>query len=321
MSSFVGIDVSKAKLDVVILHDDQAPHFQVPNTPAGWNEIHRRLQERLPITQIGLEATGRYGEGCARFLIACGYALSYLNPKLIHDFAKLYPQRSKTDRDDAWLIAHYCRLHRPDCWQPQDEAQMRLQQLSRRLHSLETMRQQERNRYQSGLNDPAVLQSMERVIACFEQEMQQVNQAIQQLIQQQPRLQQDCRLLVSIKGIGEKTAHLLLAELGDIRRFDSPKQLVAFVGVAPQHFQSGSSVNKRSKISKRGNVRVRTALYMPAVVAKQWNPACRALSQRLKERQKPGKVIVIAVLRKLLHQIFGVLKSGCPFDPKLGFPA
>jgi len=319
MSSFVGIDVSKAKLDIALLQDEQATYYQVPNTPTGWNQLHEWFQEQPLITQIGLEATGRYGEGCARFLVACGYAVSYLMPKLIHAFAKLHLHRHKTDRADAWLIAQYCQLHRPDLWLPQDEAQSRLQQLSRRLQSLEKMRQQERNRYQSGLTDPAVLASLQRIIEQLDQEIQQINRDMDQLIRQQQHLKHDLRLLVSIKGIGKKTARLLLAELGDIRRFDSPKQLVAFVGIAPQHFQSGSSVRKRSSISKQGNVRVRTGMYMPAVVSIRWNPACHALAQRLKTKRKPGKVIVIALMRKLLHQIFGVLKSGKLFDPNLSF--
>jgi len=319
MSSFVGIDVSKATLDVALLYDEQAVYHQVPNTPVGWNQLHQWLQEHPPITQIGLEATGRYGEGCARFLVACDYAVSYLTPSVIHAFSKLHLHRHKTDRADAWLIAHYCQLHRPDRWQPQDEAQSRLQQLSRRLQSLEKMRQQERNRSQSGLTDPAVLQSLERIIAVLDQEIQQVDQDMDQLIREQPQLQHDLRLLLSIKGIAKKTARLLLAELGDIRRFASPKQLVAFVGVAPRHVQSGSSVHKRSAISKRGNARVRAGLYMSAIVSKRWNPACRSLAQRLEERHKPGKVIVVALMRKLLHQIFGILKSGRPFDPNLSF--
>jgi transposase len=319
MSAFVGIDVSKAKLDVALIREKQTTYLQVHNTPDGWTQLHQWLGQPEVITQIALEATGRYGEGCAHDLVAQGYAVSYLNPKLIHAFARLHLHRSKTDRADAWLIARYCQLHRPGLWRPQANGHAQLQQLSRRVEALQKMRQQEVNRSQSGITHPLVLHSIQQIIAVFDDQIRHLTQALDDLIQQQPALLRDFQLLVSIKGIGRKTARLLLAELGDLRRFDSPKQLVAFVGVAPQHIQSGTSVHKRSTISKQGSSRLRAALYMPAIVAKRWNPACHALAQRLEQRHKHGKVIVIAVLRKLLHQIFGVLKSGIPFDPDLSF--
>ena len=183
------------------------------------------------------------------------------------------------------------------------------------------MRQQEINRLQSGLTESIVCAQIEQIIAIFDAQIQQLNAAMDDLIAQHHDLKADFDLLVTIKGIGDTTARLLLAELGDIRRFDSPKQLVALISIAPKHHQSGSSVHKRSRISKQGNARLRAGLYMPAVVAKRWNLACRSLADRLTTRQKPGKVIVIAVMRKLVHQVFGVLKSQRPFNPNFEFSA
>ena len=185
------------------------------------------MQSHLPVTRIGLEASGRYGEPLADFLVVQNYPVSYLNPKQIHAFSKVYLNYNKTDKQDAALIARFCQMHSPDLWRPSSVQHKQLQQRSRRLHSLEKMRQQERNRLQSGMNDPFVVEQIQTLIAHFDTLIQHTQEAIQELIQQTHSLKQQQNLLVSIQGIGQKTAALLLAELGDVRRFDCASQLAA----------------------------------------------------------------------------------------------
>lgn len=321
MSAFVGIDVSKATLDIAVLSGDEVVHQQVANTPDGFAVAHQLLQDHQPIARVGLEASGRYGEALARYLVAYDYPVSYLNPKQIHAFSQVELHANKTDKQDAVRIARFCQLYEPALWQPASQEQMQLQQRSRRLQALKAMRQQEHNRLQSGLTDPFVVDQIRDTIAHLDQLIAQTEAAINQLIRQSNFLHQQQRLLVSIKGIGAKTAALLLAELGDLRRFKSARQLAAYIGITPRHFQSGTSVNKRSAISKQGNARVRAGLYMPAVVAKRWNKPCRVFAERLDAAKKPGKVIIIAVMRKLVHQIYAILKSQRPFDPDYAFAA
>ena len=322
----VGIDVSKAKLDVAVRWRVASPgqrepkplHKQVSNDARGFARLHKWLQAQVAheaIERVGLEASGRYGEALAYFLVEHDYPVSYINPKLIHAFGKMFLHRSKTDKQDALLIAHFCELHRPDLFRPASELFQVLQQRARRLKALQKMRQMECNRLQSGITDELVLAQIRAAIAYFDQLIQCIQAAIDELFAQHDELAHDRRLLVSIKGIGKKTATLLLAELGDIRRFDSPRQLAAFIGITPLQVQSGTSVRKPGEISKEGNARIRAGLYMPAVVAKRWNKPCRQLAQRLEAKRKPGNVVVIAVMRKLVHQVHGILKSGLPFDP------
>lgn len=315
MSVYIGIDVSKATLDIAT--DCGMFHIQIPNTPAGFACLLDWLKRQDPVHQIALEASGRYGEAVALFLVHHGYAVSYLNPKLIHQFAQMQLHYHKTDKQDAKLIAQYCKLFKPSLYQPQDELRQRLQQRSRRMDQLQKMRQQEINRSKSGITDPLIQDQITTVIAYFDTLIAQTQQAIDDLIRCNHHLTQQHRLLVSIKGIGTKTASLILAEL-NMDDFDSARQLAAYIGITPQQFQSGTSVNKRASISKQGNARLRSGLYLPAIVAKQHNPPCRLFAQRLQEKQKHGKVIVIAVMRKLVHQIFAILKSGRPFDPNYG---
>lgn len=315
MSAYVGIDVSKATLDIALQQAETTCHFQVANTPNGFQQLRARLALCPFIACIGLEASGRYGEAVAGDLYAAGYAVSYINPKQIHDFAQVHLHYNKTDKQDALLIARFCQLHQPPLWQPAQPVYQQLQQQTRHLHTLQASQQQQRNRLQSGLKDATVCALIQAHIDFLSTQIQRLQQAIHDLINQHAALQYQHHLLLSIPGIADKTAAVLLAEIGDITRFNTARQLAAWVGITPRQFQSGTSVQRPSRISKQGNTHLRAALYRPAVSARRWNPACRRLAQRLQQRNKHGIAINIAVMRQLLHQVYGILKSGQPFDP------
>ena len=130
-----------------------------------------------------------------------------------------------------------------------------------------------------------------------------------------PDLRKKKDLLASIPGIGKATIAAILSELDDLKRFKHVRELVAFIGLAPKEALSGSPIKGKPRLCKTGNARLRKALYMPALVSIRYNPLMIAFYQRLKEKGKNGKVIVCAVMRKLVHVIFGVLKSGKKYDP------
>lgn len=315
MSAFVGIDVSKATLDIAIRQDNRSEHFQVSNDLVGFQTLQAQLSHVPEVVMVALEASGRYGDGAAHFLVKQGYQVSYLNPKLTHRFSQKNLRYNKTDVHDAHSIAHFAQLHQPSVWHAPSPEQSVLQQRSRRLEALKKMQQQERNRLKSGLDDPFILAQIQALIQHFETLIQQTQSAMQDLIRQNAALKTQFKLLTSIKGIGKVTAQLFLAEIGDIQRFPSVKQLTAFIGLDAQDYQSGTSVKKPSRISKQGNARLRAALYMPALTAMRYNPACHHLNQRLEAKHKPPKVRIVAVMKKLVHQIYGVLKSQTPFNP------
>lgn len=314
MSVFIGIDVSKATLDIAIRQDQNSRHFKVKNSPSGFDKLQKQLNKLDSIDRIALEASGRYGEPLALWLFEQGYPVSYLNPKLTHRFAQSRLRYNKTDADDAKLIAQYAQLHLPPLWQAPTASQRLLTQRSRRLEALQKERQRERNRLASGITDDFVCQQIQAHINFLEQLIKDTQKAIRQLIRQDESLKHNYQLLTSIQGIGEVTASLFLSEIGDISRFDNIKQLTAFFGLDPQDWQSGTSINRPAHISKHGNSRLRASLYMPALTAMKHNRACRLLNQRLENKHKPGKVRVVALMRKLLHQIFGVLKNQQPYD-------
>jgi transposase len=315
MSVYVGIDVSKQTLDIATYPASQP--LRLPNTTTGYQQLHAWLQHHDEITQIGLEASGRYGEAVTDFLVAQNYAVSYLNPRQVHAFSQVHLHYHKTDAQDAQLIARYCALFHPDLYRPRSTLRKHLQQRSRRLDQLKKMRQQEVNRLQSGLQDVFTQHQIKATIAYFDTLIEQTRAAVHAFIVNDDRLAHQHRLLLSIPGIGSTTADLILAEI-DIDHFQTAPQLAAYIGITPQHFQSGTSVNKPATISKQGNARLRSGLYMPAVVAQRYNPPCHRFAGRLKAKQKHAMVVVIAVMRKLVHQIFGILKSNQPFDPDFG---
>jgi len=152
-------------------------------------------------------------------------------------------------------------------------------------------------------------------IGYLKREIKKVRNQIADLIDQNPNLRQKKELPDSIPGIGKATIAAIVAELDNLEKFNHVRELVAFIGLAPKETLSGSPIRGKPRLCKVGHVRLRKALYMPALVSIQCNPVMMAFYNRLKEKGKNGKVIVCAIMRKLVHVIFGILKSGKKFDP------
>ena len=312
----IGIDISKESFDVAILREDSYDLGEFANEEGGFRKLGKWLQKRgLGGSQVCLEATGRYGQALAIYLHEAGYEVSVVNPSRIKAYGESQLKRNKTDREDAKVIAHFCRTQKPAVWTPPSAAVLELQMLVRRLDSVKGMRTQERNRRQAGQTSKAVLADIEAHIAYLDEQIQGLEAQIEELIASHPNLKRQRELLVSIKGISETTAAKFLAEVPDVQQFETAAQLAAYAGVTPRQKNSGSSVRGKGHLSKMGNSRLRTAFYMPAISAMRWNPLIIPLVERLEKRGKLPKVIIGAVMRKLIHLVFGVLKSGKPFDP------
>jgi transposase len=317
MTSYLGIDVSKARLDAVLLREGQsAEAAQFANSRPGFNRLRHFLKKRrVEQVHVCLEATGSYGDELAWFLHEAGYSVSVVNPARIKAYADSRLSRNKTDAGDAALIADFCRTQQPDAWTPPTPEQRELQALVRHWENLTHMRQQEVNRRQAGIPSPTVLQTLDAHIAFLDQQLTELQQRIHDHIDRYPHLRQQRDLLTSIPGIGDLTACKLLAEIRDIHAFDSAPQLAAFAGLTPRQHTSGSSVRGKPRLSKRGSARLRSALYFPAIVAQRYNPILRPFAQRLLAAGKPKLAVIAAVMRKLLHLVYGILTSGQPFDP------
>ena len=317
--SILGLDIAKAKFDSHLQRVGSAAkpiHRLYDNTSAG----HEQLLSWLAGQQVGqlhvcLEATGTYGRAVALRLHQAGYRVSIVNPLRIKRYGESELLRVKTDKSDAALIARFCLTQQPAPWTPPTSEQQQLQDLVRSLQDLQRLQQQQRCRQQSGPQEQAVAAVTSAVLTCLQTQMASLRRQIEAHILAHESLSGPYQLLLSICGIGKRTAALLLGELGDLSRFANVRDLVAFVGLSPHPHRSGSSVQGPSPLSKHGHAAIRHALYYPAMSAARFNPAIKALYQRLLARGKPKMVALVAAMRKLLHQIYGVLRSGQAYDP------
>lgn len=310
----VGIDVAKHTLAILaLLPNGKRRQKACANTAAGHADLIRWLARHTtaPLV-IGMEATGGYQEAVATVLHDAGYAVSVLNPSAIAAYGQSQLRRAKTDATDAELIADYMRTQQPPAWTPLTPETRQLQALVRRLDALLEMRTQERNRLE--LAAAVVRPSITATVAHLDAQIVGVKRQIADHIDQHPTLRQQRDLVQSIPGIGAATAALVLGEL-DVKRFAGARHVAAFAGLVPRVRQSGTSVRGRGALTKLGAGRLRKALYFPALAALRCNPSLVRFAARLRAAGKPKMVIIAAVMRKLLHQIYGVLRSGQMYDP------
>lgn len=311
---FLGIDIAKKTFDAALLRNDKLKHKKFLNNTDGFKQLDAWLLKQSVIgIHACLEATGSYSEALAVHLYQAGHTVSLVNPARIKAFGQAELQRNKTDRADATLIARFCSMHRPIAWVPPPPEIRELQALVRHLDDLIGTRTQLANRLSDGPKIQSVLESLRSLIETVDAEMKQIRQKIREHIDGHPTLKEDCDLLETIPGIGERTATVLLAEITHLRHYKHARQAAAYAGLSPRLEDSGTS-SKRSRLSKTGNSRVRKALFMPAINASRYNPLLRQFSERLSRRGKTKMVIIGAVMRKLLHLAFGVLKTRKPFD-------
>jgi transposase len=315
-NSILGIDVAKLTLEVALLMDGAYHHATFDNSRAGFKSLLKWLgKPQAGRVHACLEATGMYGEALAEFLHCAGHGVSVVNPARVKAFADSQLIRNKTDRSDARVIADFCLAQHLALWSPPDPALRELRALLRQLDDLLGMRQQERNRLKSGVSVASVVHTLRKHIAFLDREIKALDGRINNHVELHPELKRLVALLISIPGVGHKTACKLIAEIQDIQIFDSPRQLAAYAGLTPRQFVSGSSVHRKARLSKKGNTVLRTALFFPAMVAKRCNPVLRPFADRLAAAGKPPMSVTGAVMRKLLHIVFAVWKSGLPFDP------
>lgn len=316
MKYILGIDVSKAKLDME-LRSENSPvdQAELTNDSTGHKALGNWLKSHnVKELHVCLEATGRYGDGIALYLHEQGYDVSIVNPSRIHAYGQSKLRRNKNDRLDAQLIADFCYSQQPELWSPPSKSRRDLQEISREINKLKGDRRRKQNKLGSGVTSCALQDSLMRQIGFIDEEIAHLEELCKEIVDNDVELKLDFELLTSIPAIGTTTAFTFLAEVS-ISSFRQASQLAAYAGLAPREHTSGSSVRKRSKLSNFGNQHLRTAFYMPALCAFRFNSIIAALVDRLTERGKSKMVIVGAVMRKLLHLAFGVLKTRKPFDP------
>jgi len=325
MTAFVGIDVSKNKLDCAWLRDPATGKIKTKvfaNDTEGFTALQDWLIQHTarPLTEchVVLEATGIYHEALAHSLYDAGAGISIINPAQVRDFGKGLGVRGKTDAKDSVVLARYGATQRPAQWHPESTAVRELKARIARLEALDADIQRECNRREKAriTRDTETLASIDTVLAALRAERQRLADALDDHIDGHPELKHDRALLESVPGIGPAVSLHLLTTLRS-RAFASARQVAAFAGLVPMPWQSGRSIDKAPHLSKAGSPKLRRVLYMAAVASLKCNPDIAAQYQRLTERGKSSMSALGAAMRKLLHIAYGVLKTQTPYQPQL----
>ena len=306
----LGIDVSKQTLDCCLISDGIFYERKFTNDSAGIAKLQTWLQEHGADSNLHCccEATGTYYEESAKAL-ARRYKMSVANPRTIKGFGTAVMNRSKTDRQDAKLIARYCQTMNPGEWKPTESSHRQLQELVRYIARTKHQRASEQTKYKTAPD--FIKPHIQETINHFTKLIASLEQELQDYYRDNPEQDKRRKTLKSIDGIGENSAAVLCSIITD--RFDQAKQLVAYLGLDPKEHQSGTSVKGRTRISKIGKSETRAALYMPALVAYRMG-AFPDFTARLEAKGKPPKVIIVAIMRKLAVIAFHLLKNGEEFD-------
>ena len=308
-STYVGIDVSKGRLDVAI--GEQGLFWNVANDEKGIAQLVERMKEVQP-QLIVLESTGGLELPVMAELYACKIPVALVNPGRVREFARSIGLLAKTDKLDARLLARFAEAVRPPVTHMPDEQEQHLIALVTRRRQLIEMLVAEQNR----LNTVrlSLRENLEKHIIWLRQALKDLDQEIQEFIQQSPIWKDKQDLLQSVPGVGPVTACTLLAELPELGTLDR-KRIAALVGVAPFNDDSGHRRGKRRV--KGGRSSVRNVLYMAALSASKFNPILNRFYQSMIKRGKEKKVALIACMRKLLTFLNAILRDQKQWNPSL----
>ena len=302
---YVGIDVGKLQLDVFVSSINQHSTFE--NNSRG----HKKLLNWLstfdsPIELICMEATGGYEKRILNLFASSSWNVSRANAKWVRSFAKASGYLMKTDKIDARVIANYAEKMNPPIYKKTHKHQEELSLLCMRRLQLIKIRSAEKNRFEKCVENKSIKRSISRLMTQLNKEIEKIDLQIDVLLDTHQDIKKPLNKMMAIKGVGKKTAIVLLAllpELGQLNR----EQIAALAGVAPMNRDSGKHCGKR--FTQGGRIQVRNALYMATLVATRFNPKTREFYQRLVTRGKPKKVAITACMRKLLIGINNLMKT------------
>ena len=311
--AFLGIDIAKNKFDVALLSDDKYKTKKFNNSKSGFNSLIDWVSSKNVTIEIAcMEATGSYSDCLAEYLFEKNIHVSVVNPVRISGFSKSKLSRNKTDTLDAKLIAEFAKCMLPEKWIPTPKHIRTLQAYTRRIDDLIKMHRQEKNRLDVACEE--LKSSINKNVVMFDEQIKDLKKLIKEHINNHPDLKSKDKLLQSIPAVGDTVSAIIMSFLSDLSKFSSAKQITAFVGLNPKQTQSGASVNGRTRLSKTGHREIRKNLYMPALSAIRFNPIIKKFYNNLLSRGKSKMCAIGAVMRKMLHIIYGVLKSGKEFD-------
>lgn len=305
--NYIGIDISKLSFDVAFRNEnDKYVHFKFSNDNEGFKDFVKLINTDFDICVM--EASGPYYLKLARYLFNSRISVCVINPLVIRRFSQMRMSRTKTDKKDALIIAEYGKTEMPDLWKPEADYVLEIKQMQAYVDQMNKSRTgflRQKEAFKQNPAESIVLnESLEKMITLLEIEIAQIENKMVTIIKYHH--EELLKQLMSIPGIGKKTAMLLIVISGGFTKFENARQLSSYVGISPRIFESGTSVKGKSRICKMGMSRIRAMLYVCSWSAKKTNSACRELYDRLVEKGKAKKLALIAVANKLLKQAFAL---------------
>jgi transposase len=310
-----GIDVSQNTLDVACQNNPgDIFHIKVGNNNKGFETI---LSHTGTTYHFVMEATGVYYVRLAFFLHAKGCAISVVNALSIKRYIQMHLERNKTDRKDAQWICRYAIEQKPELWQMPDAAYFESKQLYNTIRDYSEQIKRFNNQLHSlcllPVQSKDAIKSLEKMKVQLQKEMHLMEAKLEALLMQwQPG---QVTNISSIKAIGKRATAMLIIFTQGFRYTHDYRQLISFAGLSPRQYSSGTSINAKTRICKKGGKPMRDMLYMCAMSAIKTNTACKALYERLRAKGKSGKLSLIAVCNKLLKQVFAVVKNNTLYQP------
>jgi transposase len=324
--AYAGVDVGSRELVLALRIGEGAKDCgSFTNDKQGVNELAKQLKALNRPVFACMEATGTYFLRPAMKLASVkGISVMVSNPRNIKDYARATNHRSKTDKVDARVIALFAQRERFVEWHPPSENMMSLRSISRRIDERVSEKAAEKCRRHALRAAGEWSRCVEKdILACIkghEEAVERLRNEAREIIKADDELRFKFRLLLSVKGIGEASAIRILAELCVMPACMSARQWTSYAGLDPVHNESGTSIKKPSRISRSGNARLRSALFFAAMVASKHEPHVRAFYEKLLQKGKMKLQAIVAVMRKLLHAIWGMFKNSTTFDSSILFP-
>lgn len=311
-----GIDCSKDYFDIAVLKEGRvAFKGRFANNSEGFTDMLSHIQG----SHVAMEATGPYYFQLAKFVYDSGIRISVVNPLVIRRFAQMRMSRAKTDKKDAMVIAEFLEMTSPKLWEPPTEGTQSIRNLETYLEGLKQRKHMLFSQLHAfeaaGTIDQLLYDEIKEEVENYDKRIREKERQIEELIKL--HYSEMAANIRSVPGIGPRSVSMLIIATGGFRMFENYKQVISYFGLAPRIYESGTSVKGRGHICKMGMGQVRKVLYMAATSAIKCNKACKDLYERLRGRGKPYRVALIAVVNKLIKQVFAIAKSGKPYKVQL----
>jgi transposase len=312
----VGIDTSKDFFDAAAIEGESVIFQKQFSNDSNGFKLFLKAIRKAHVELVCIEATGPYHLRFALFLAENSLKVSVINPLVVKRYAQMKMSRAKTDKKDAYLIAFYAKEQKPELWKAPAKVLLKIRQLDTHLELLSKNMTALSNQLHafkaSGIEFKELHKQMEKQIKELKKVVKNTEKQIETLIQSS--YQEMADQLQSIPGIGKKSAYMMIVCTNGFNTFDNFKQVTSFFGLAPRHYQSGTSVKGKTRICKMGMSRVRKVLYMAASSAIKYNKPCVDLYERLRAKGKSHNLAIIAVVNKLIKQSFAIAKNGTTYQ-------